>query len=232
MNSIVEIVDEEFEKEIHESVKDLFLAYDEDSERELKKFIIARYKYGIPNAGEIIDLMESTNFDTFHEIAYTLLKYKKGDVFCGLGHEPDDRSGTIGFNVCDGCPDREDCYDNVFINNVQWDFGDQTFPLHLCSLLSSVLTDGDLCVYMDRQTVLEYPDLSAYYDYANADILEEVYRQDNDKLIIINHAQGLMFEDLTSLDDDGSCYNYGNFILMVDHFKAKHKDEYLIEGEK
>jgi len=230
LNDIVEIVDKEFEREIHESVKDLFLAYDEDSERELRKYIMSLYQYGIPNAGNIIDMMENTNFDKFHEITYTLLKYKKGDVFCELVCEKDERSGVIGIDVCDGCIDREDCYDNVFINNVQWDFGDQTFPLHLCNLLSSVLTDGDLCVYMDRQTVLEYPDLSAYYDYANVDILEQVYHQDNDKLIIINHAQGLMFEDLVSVDD-GSCYNYGNFVLMYDHFKAKHKGEYLIKGE-
>lgn len=227
---VIQSVDDEFEKELQETVKNLFLAYDEESEKKVKEFVKERYKDGIPIARDLLNAMEDTNYELFHELAHTLLKYKRGDIFCE--YDPcRDSSGVIGFDVCNECEDQENCYENVYVNNVQWDFGDQTFPMHLANLLGSVLSDGDLCVYIDNITMLEYPDLASFYDYANSDILNEVYYNLGYKTTIINHAQNVMFEDLMSIEDEGSCFNYGDFILLLDPFKAKNKKEYMIGGE-
>ena len=232
MTDIVRVVNSDFDKEMTELVNDLYLAYDEESEKRLREDIKKMYNLRIPNIGYILDAVESDNYDTFHGITYTLLKYKKGGILCSYEEGFEKECKTIGYHVCEECCLREDCYDNVMCNEVQWEFGDQTFPVHLCNLLYSVLIDGDLCVYMNKNDFYNYQDLATSYDYGNYDVLTEYYEGGNDKLIIINHAQQTMFDDLFDRDEDGSCYNYGGFMVMLDPFERKRRDDYFLEGGK
>lgn len=232
MNNLIETINSDFEKEMTKLVNDLYLAYDPETEKRLKEEIKEMYSLRIPTALEILDGIENSNYEIFHGLTYTLLKYKEGNIFCTDEEGYEKKSGAIGFHVCEECDMKDDCYDNVFINDVQWEFGDQTFPLHLCSSLHSVLTDGDLCVYMDKYSFFEYEDLVAYYDYGNVDVLYEFYRDGNNKLGIINHAQLTMFDDLFDRNEDGSCYNYGNFLFILDPFERKKREDYFLEGGK
>lgn len=230
MDDLVRVVNSEFYKEMTELVNNLYLAYDEETERRLKEDIKKMYKLRIPTVMDILDGLENNNYEVFHGITYTLLKYKKGSILCEHEEGFEKESGTIGFNVCEECCLKDDCYDNVIINDVQWEFGDQTFPMHLCSLLYSVLTDGDLCVYVDKMSLQQYDDLVGYYDYGNIDVLREFYNSGNEKKVIINHAQPMMFDDLFDRNEDGCCYNYGNFLLMLDPFERKKREDYFLEG--
>ena len=85
---------------------------------------------------------------------------------------------------------------------------------------------------MNKNDFYNYQDLATSYDYGNYDVLTEYYEGGNDKLIIINHAQQTMFDDLFDRDEDGSCYNYGGFMVMLDPFERKRRDDYFLEGGK
>ena len=74
MTDIVRIVNSDFDKEMTELVNDLYLAYDEESEKRLREDIKKMYNLRIPNIGYILDAVESDNYDTFHGITYTLQK--------------------------------------------------------------------------------------------------------------------------------------------------------------
>lgn len=82
MTDIVRIVDSDFDKEMTELVNDLYLAYDEESEKKLREDIKKMHNIRIPTVGYILDIMECDNYDIFHGITYTLLKYKKGGILC------------------------------------------------------------------------------------------------------------------------------------------------------
>ena len=234
MKDTLSVIKSEYDKEISEYVDDLYLAYDPVTEARLKEDIKKMYKTlkRIPTVGYILDMVETSNYDTFHGITHINLKYKQGDVLCSSEEGFEKECGTIGYHVCEECCMLDDCYDNVMCNNVQWELGDYTFPLHLSNLLYSVLTDGDLCVYIDRSDLFHYSDLVSSYEYGNRFILNEFYGNGNEKDIIINHAQGIMFDDLFDRNEDGSCYNYGNFILMTDPFERKRREDYFLEGGK
>lgn len=232
MKDVLRVVDSEFDKEVACYVNDLYLAYDEESEKRLKQDIRSMYRLRIPTVGEILDRVDSDNYDIFHGITYTLLKHKKGNVLCADEEGFEKESGTIGFHVCEECPFKDDCYDNVMCNDVQWEFGDYTFPIHISNLLYSVLTDGDLCVYMEKQDLGIYDDFAANYDYGNPLVLNEFYGNGNNKMVIINHAQPMMFDDLFDRNEDGSCYNYGDFVLMTDPYERKKREDYFLEGGK
>lgn len=230
MANIERLPQSDFDKEVGEYVNDLYLAYDEESEKRVRADILEMYKERIPTVSYILDNIESYNYDTCHGIAYTLLKFKQGDVYCDGDESLKKEFHTIGFHVCENCSEKEDCYDNVLCNNVHREFEENALSPHLCNLLYSVLTDGDLCVYMTKRDFYEYLDLAGSYDYGNYDILDNFYSSGNNKMTIINHAQKIMFDDLFENNEDGSCYNYGNFLFMTDPFERKNREEYLLGG--
>lgn len=231
----IQVAQEEFEREFQDYTNDLFLAYNPEVEKRLKNLILRMSETEIPSASQILDYIDTHNYDTFHGLAYTVLKFKRGGVFCNYTDELKHKNNIMSFSACEDCKVMEDCYDDIMCNDIQWEFGDETFPFHLCSLLNSVLIDGDLCVYMKPTDFYEYEDLATSFDYGNRDILDSFYKSGNKNLVIINHAQQTMFDDLF-LDDDGSCYRYGDFVLMMDSFKEKNKKKeeegYFITGGK
>lgn len=219
---------EGFEDKVRVLVNDLIFAYDKDSEDAYRK--ILKEDKGINNIAHALDKVIEDNDVILHEITAVILGDKECGVLCKESAYKDKGLPVGGdFSDCQNCPEYDDCYDNVYQNDVYWEFSERIFPINMCYLLYSILSEGEICMYMTNSDFYEYSDLAQHFEYGNEAILQSYYENGGECMTIINHSQMAMFDDLDS-ECNGSSYMYGRFILMNDSFESKNRENYYVTG--
>ena len=231
-NHVKSVQLDDVDERLAKLVDDLIVDSDKESEKFVENMImelINAKDRPIPSLDDVLQPLIDINDCIIEEIVRTLVFYEKESIMeCDKGVPSGKR--------CVVCDDFHECYEDLS-TDIRFNEFPDCDDCHLGYLVQYTLMKKGFSIYINRCDHYTFPDFVMHFDYDNESILSDFFdsrpTEIDKKLVIINHAQQMMFPELLVEEDssDGSCYNYGkNFALMFDNYNIKEKQLTLKEG--